>query len=539
MTLENEVELELRKINFSRNRFAYLFQYVLLIASVWIQTGFFGTYTSFILALGGTGCLLRLFSTEIIPEEKKVSDFFLRIGFVFLSTAWVIHIDQTLQLHTISGETIPALRVMVGALVLLNHALLVADIVSHYAFLVPIAIGLLAEVYLFDRSFYQVPLLSYFGISLVSSIGLHYQHRQLKSFLRARLEANRERARLKKIMEGIPGYVSICSSEGTYIDANQQLLRLFPDLIGSKIGELSGQSKASLFALEFLNSGKESATGETDATINGEQFHLMTTCGRLDEGIIIISLPTNELMKAKKELREKEAVAVYSSKLASVGQMAAGVAHEVNNPLAIIQGSASIIASLVEEEKIDRKNLRTFSERIVTTAERIARIVKSLRSLTRGGEQDPFAPLSLQNLISTCEDLSRHRLKRYDVKFEVPALKKDMMILGREVQLGQVLLNLISNSIDAVKDLPDRWVKINCGHQDGELWIEVTDAGNGIPKEVADKIMEPFFTTKKEEGTGLGLPISLKIMEEHGGKLQYLAEKENTTFRMSFPTPKI
>jgi C4-dicarboxylate-specific signal transduction histidine kinase len=268
---------------------------------------------------------------------------------------------------------------------------------------------------------------------------------------------------------------------------------------------------------------------------------MMSTFGRLDNGgAISISIPISELVETRKELREKEALAQYNSKLAKIGQMAAGVAHEVNNPLAIIQGSASIIAGLVQEEEIDRKNLKIFSDKIVATSERIAQIVRSLRSLSRGGEQDPFSPLSLKNLLTSCLDISTHNLIQLGIKVIMPESKKDFMVMGREVQLGQVLLNLFSNAIDAIKNSPDPWVRFDYGHTDGQVWIEVVDSGKGISPEVAAKMMTAFFTTKlKDEGTGLGLSISNRIIEEHGGKLTYESERENTTFRIVFPSPKI
>jgi C4-dicarboxylate-specific signal transduction histidine kinase len=316
---------------------------------------------------------------------------------------------------------------------------------------------------------------------------------------------------------------------------------VYPHLIGTMIGQLTNMSSYGSFVNEFLNSNKETQAQETDAILNGNHQYFMTTCGRLEDGaVIIINIPINELVTARKDLREKEAIAQYSSKLASLGQMAAGVAHEVNNPLAIIQGSASIIGGLVKEENVDRENLKIFSDRIISTTDRIAQIVRSLRTLSRGGEKDPFSPLSLQKVIASCIDISNHNLKQNDVKLIIPEGKKDLTVMGREVQLGQVLLNLLSNAIDAVKDLPERWVSVDFGHIDGNVWIEVIDSGKGIPQEISEKMMDPFFTTKpKEEGTGLGLSISSKIIEEHAGRLNYEKGRPNTTFRLTFPSPKI
>jgi signal transduction histidine kinase len=384
--------------------------------------------------------------------------------------------------------------------------------------------------------------MAFFVISTLSTLGLHQQHRQLRGFISAKLEAERERNRMLKLIDGVPGFVGIISSEGVYVQVNSATRKYYPNLIGTKVGELGGEINLNYrnFFWGFLGSGKDSESTEVEVNVNGEKYHLMVTCGRLDNGeIIMVSIPINELVKARKELRDKEALAQYSSKLISIGQMAASVAHEVNNPLAIISGSAGIINDLVDEEKIDRKNLEVFSEKIVQTSDRISQIVRSLRSLSRGGEQDPFQPLSVRKVIDSCLDLANVNLKNQGVRIELPMKKKDFTIMGREVQLGQVLLNLLSNALDAVKTLPEKWVKLDYGHSDGHVWIEVIDAGTGIPPEIAKRLMEPFFTTKKQEGTGLGLSISMKIIEEHGGSLMYVENNPNTTFRLRFPTPKL
>ncbi|MES2525680.1 MAG: ATP-binding protein [Bdellovibrionota bacterium] len=538
---EADIQTELRRINLSRNRYAYVLQLLILVFSVWYQTRFQGPLSPFILALGFSGCLFRVFATEIIYDDIKASNVFLWLGFFLLSAAWVIHIDQALRIYGHHGETIPTLRVTVGALILANNALLVADLVSYYIFIVPIGLGLAYQVFFQDMFHHQYPLGSFLVIAMLSSLGLHHQHKQLRLYISARLDALREKTRLRYLINSVPGYVAMISPEGIYFDANEEVKKFYPDIVGRRVGTLLEGEGYTMELLKFLHSKKEQETVEASAVIDGNEFHFMSTFGRLEDGgAISISIPIGELVKARKELQEKEAVAQFSSKLASIGQMAAGVAHEVNNPLAIIQGSASIIAGLVDEEEIDKKNLKVFSEKIVTTSDRIAQIVRSLRSLSRGGEQDPFAPLSIKNVLTSCLDISHHNLKQLDIQVHLPEGKKDFMVMGREVQLGQVILNLLSNAIDAVKGLKEKWIRIDYGHTDGQAWIEIIDSGTGIPDEISMKIMEPFFTTKvKEEGTGLGLSISSRIIIEHGGKLTYEKGRPNTTFRIVFPSPKV
>lgn len=540
MDISVEVGEELRKTNLSRNRFAYLAQLLIISLSIWYQTRFEGTGWIFTLSFAVFGCLLRFIATEIV-REREVSNIFLWAGFLNLGIAWSHHFATNfIPASSVGMETIFLLFAMAGTISVLLTTL-VADPVSYFVFLAPISatvLGIYGIEGLRENLFFFLCILM---MMVLTSVSFVHQHRQLRLSIRSRLETNRERQRLKRVLDGIPGFVGLTDSSGTYIDGNQNILEIFPNLIGTRIGELTPTSSYGKFVNQFLHSKRETEAQETEAVMNGVHHTLMTTCGRTEDGgVIIINIPINELVKARKELREKEAVAQYSSKLASLGQMAAGVAHEVNNPLAIIQGSASIIGSLVLEENVDRKNLKLFSDRIIATTDRIAQIVRSLRTLSRGGEKDPFSPLSLKKVIASCLDISNHNLKQSDVRLIIPEDKKDLTIMGREVQLGQVLLNLLSNAIDAVKDLPERWVSVDYGHVDGHVWIEVVDSGKGIPQDVTDKMMEPFFTTKsKDEGTGLGLSISSKIIEEHGGRLSYEKDRTNTTFKVSFPSPKI
>ena len=538
--LETEIKTELNQIHLSRNRYAFVLQFLVLIFSVWYQAQFNHHFSSFILALGGSGCLLRVFATEIIQDDKDASSVFQWLGFFLLSAAWVFHIDQALSLSEYDSESVRLLNFIVVGLILSNIALLVADIISYYVFLIPICIGLVAEVYFLGQFQSSFSLANFLMLSFFASLSLHYQHRQLREFISARLEANQERSRLRYLIDNVPGFVVMVDASGAYFDANQLVTNRFPTIVGSRIGDfVMGDFTERLS--NFIHSEKVRETIETKMESSGETHHLMSTFSRLDNGgTISISIPIGELVETRKELREKEAIAKYSAKLATIGQMAAGVAHEVNNPLAIIQGSASIIADLVEEDPIDRENLKLFSKKIITTTQRISQIVRSLRSLSRGGEKDPFEPLSLNNLVSSCLDISNHELKQLSINVILPDKKKDFMVLGREVELGQVLLNLLSNAIGAIKSSSERWVKFDYGHSDGHVWIEVSDSGKGIDPVVASKMMEAFFTTKeKNQGTGLGLSISLRIIEEHGGKLTYESDRQNTTFRILFPSPKL
>lgn len=241
--------------------------------------------------------------------------------------------------------------------------------------------------------------------------------------------------------------------------------------------------------------------------------------------------------KVEQRTRELEAERVKgleSSRLASLGEMAAGIAHEINNPIAIIRASA---------EQVDAKgvafgdeSLRKYAARIVTVADRVAKIVKGWRSYSRDGRDDPFADFSIRNLILGTVDFCQARFQNHGVQLKVPDVDPELKLFGREVQVSQVLLNLLNNAFDALNESKMKgWVEIEIHDSEQNFEIHVVDSGPGVPKGLEWKIMQPFFTTKGVgKGTGLGLSISRSIMEAHQGQLLLDTNSQNTRFVLRF-----
>jgi len=253
-------------------------------------------------------------------------------------------------------------------------------------------------------------------------------------------------------------------------------------------------------------------------------------------GMAIAILPITDLVKTRNELKIQEAKAYYSAKLASLGEVAAGIAHEVNNPLTIIEGAATIIDMNVSGNEMDLEVVQKMSKKIMHTTQRINKLVKSLKKLSRKDSFEPFEKVSLQSIIEPSLEIMQAKLKCNRIDIKVTSDFSEVFVEGREVELSQVVMNLISNAADAVENQDQRWIELK--HHANEDWCDilVTDSGRGVPLEIQSKIMEPFFTTKDpNKGTGLGLSISKSIVEKHFGELSLMHSEPNTTFRVRLP----
>ena len=230
-----------------------------------------------------------------------------------------------------------------------------------------------------------------------------------------------------------------------------------------------------------------------------------------------------------------EAALITSAKMASLGEMASGVAHEINNPLTIIQGKAAHIKRLIQNGEFDLDKINDALTKIENTTTRIAKIISGLQSFSRNSVGDPKTSFKVSQIIEESLELCKEKFENLSINLQVDC-SIDSSIDCRPSQISQVLMNLISNSMDAISTLADKWVSVEVTNQGDKVRIVVTDSGQGISKEVADKIMQPFFTTKEVgKGTGLGLSISKGIIEEHHGQFTYDASSKNTRFILELP----
>jgi C4-dicarboxylate-specific signal transduction histidine kinase len=327
------------------------------------------------------------------------------------------------------------------------------------------------------------------------------------------------------------GFVILGSLATVYL-IHQSLNFLLSRPLGQLLAEIQKLKSNDLTAnmkghYKFELSEISKAFNESTSELNRKDILLRKYMTNLEE---IVEQRTNQL-------EEQKAKAVHSARLAALGEMSAGIAHEINNPLSVIGGSVYKVKSLLNKKGEGFGVELDSLSKITQMVKRIEKIVKGLRAYSRDGSADAMEYFSFKQLIEDVEVLAQHRVQSSGatLKFDIdPTIEK---AFGQEVRLSQVIINLINNAADAIKDLNiEKWIELHASIKGQRIFVSVTDCGHGIPLEIRQKMMQAFFTTKQiGVGTGLGLSISRTIIAEHGGDLTYDENCPNTRFMFTVP----
>ncbi len=241
-------------------------------------------------------------------------------------------------------------------------------------------------------------------------------------------------------------------------------------------------------------------------------------------------------VRAERLLAEQQMKMLNSARLSSLGTMASSIAHEINNPLAVMAAGAEQLDALIENPVKYADKIHTITQMVQRNASRIQRIIRGLRSLSRDASGDPFADTPVHDIIFDTIELCRERFKLHDVDLQMPSTLPGVTIECRAAQIGQVLLNLLNNAFDVVEKLPEKWVRIEVAESAAAVDIAITDSGRGLSRETHEKLFLPFYTTKLEQkGLGLGLSISQSIIEAHGGEITVDPASPHTRFVIHLP----
>jgi PAS domain S-box-containing protein len=325
-------------------------------------------------------------------------------------------------------------------------------------------------------------------------------------------------------------------------DANIMALKLFgyqkPGLIGKTFFDLVSEDYHEILSQVFRE--KKTFLGKLkQKNKKGSTFYVNLRCSSGvygDKSVYIIM--TNDItdqMQAEQQL-------AHAGKMATLGELSAGVAHELNQPLTVIKtGSNFILRKIRNNQPISEENLKTLAEEIDAQVDRASRIINHMREFGRKTEilktsvQVNEAINGMLTVIGGQLELRRIKLL-LDLDPELPR------ILGDQNRLEQIFINLAMNARDALDDpsITEKIIRIRSFFENGWVKIDFTDNGCGIPKENQEKIFEPFFSTKGVgQGTGLGLSISYGIIRDYQGQIQVNSRMgSGTSFILQFPALK-
>ena len=330
------------------------------------------------------------------------------------------------------------------------------------------------------------------------------------------------------------------------VDVNQTAL----DKLGYQREEVVGVPLSDFFIEESLGSFQEHiqklkahsfTSGEGQMkTKSGEVIDVIFTL-RLEDESGIVKTTCVDISETKKLQQQL----MHADRLASLGQLAAGISHEINQPLSCISMSAEILLDQLEKGRLDLDFLKSELKDILHQTSRIVRIIQNIKTFTRDIPKKVVQKLDVNQVMDAALSLTKRQLVKAGIELKLELAKDLPPLLGDMHRLEQVFVNLLLNAQDALEEKEKKYsdwkgpkqIKISSYLEDSHIVVEVWDNGVGIPKSEIPKIFDPFYTTKEVgRGTGLGLSIAHGIVSDMQGKIECESEVGQwTRFRLIFP----
>lgn len=477
-----------------------------------------------------------LFSIDQIKRELKVQ------ALLAWFSAFSVSLWTSFLMHNF-GTTHPTFFVsliMISGMASAGMVTFSAHVATYKTYVLLLFLSWLAQglIFYLDEHFFIIALTSVLFILFLfkTSKIMH------DAFLdQAHMSFNADKATqiIQSYLRSLPGVVSVFDQHLNYVFESHNFdkptnlgdtYRLgykYPDSVFVKNVKEFAKSKNEKFEfIEKINFNQSEA--------RTRQFYL----SKIEEHqkILCFSMDIEDQVQIENNLLKERLNLENASRLASLGEMAAGIAHEINNPLAIISGSLAVIPRFLD----NREKLLSKLANIETATDRISKIVYSMRVFSRKSDSVDSPPNSIDSIIENILPMAIEKIKRNNIDLSLKLNSKSVSSL-QEVAIGQILINLINNAVDAIGGKDQAWIKIETQELGTDLdrpYIEVrvTDSGPGIPPELRSKILEPFFTTKPVgKGTGLGLSVAVKSAEHFGGKLEIDESHPNTSFVLKIP----
>ncbi len=239
-----------------------------------------------------------------------------------------------------------------------------------------------------------------------------------------------------------------------------------------------------------------------------------------------------EIESAENQRKKVEAL----SKMAILGEIAGGIGHEINNPLTFLSITTDAISTSITRVPPDVQSIESSLNKMNLAITRIGKIISGLRAFSRDGSQDPFSSFSVKSLLEETLSFTMQKIKQNSIHFSMDTFPPSLNIEGRQAEISQVLVNLISNALDAIETLSDKWLRITVTDLGRFVEISFIDSGPGIPEKIREKLFNQTYTTKPVgKGTGLGLGICKRIVDEHSGFIFIDDRCSNTRFVVRLP----
>jgi C4-dicarboxylate-specific signal transduction histidine kinase len=282
-------------------------------------------------------------------------------------------------------------------------------------------------------------------------------------------------------------------------------------------------------------------------SLNNNQFILNIV--KYLEGYSILLNPVDCLTTKNQESINVSVDDLHKMRLLTLGEMTSGIIHDINNPVGICLSAVELGHFLADELQSELKNSGE-KEKLSEIIEKLSEIKSGISRITEISEgvkmlvhknQVAYTVKDLSKVVEQSSAFCSSYLRKYKIDFKINQPQKEINVKLKESLISQILVNLIKNASDAIKDLPlhKKWIQISFEENKDYYILKVEDGGEGIPKEIQEKIFEPFFTTKDVGvGTGLGLSLCKQIMKIHSGTIEIDNNSKNTTFLLYFPKEK-
>lgn len=340
------------------------------------------------------------------------------------------------------------------------------------------------------------------------------------------------------IFHNNPDGIIIVDSDGNIHAWNKRSEELFElsemEVIGRNLYEiLSPENEQKLWVLGSLCELLITTKNQKEITIESS----CVTITIENKDYIILNLrDIGERKKQEVSINAAKEKKHQASRLASVNLLAAGVAHEINNPLAIIQACIDRLTILSQNDELDKEKLKQSIEIQERIVKRISDIIEKLRALAHSDTLNQ-TELSLHTIINFTLGLSQDKFREHNITLETSMKASPDIFKGDHLKAHQILINLIDNAIDAVANSKDPQITITTKNSEDQIILEILDNGHGIDPDNKEFIFDNFFTTKPVgQGIGLGLSSTRVLVEEFGGDITFQTEVDKgTTFRISFP----